>query len=195
MTCRKRVLLGGFAFFYLASLLLMFIWTGSNRRAAAERELESTGITAIYDRYQRGYILNASSNAFDDEAFLRSMGAIKAIPCIIELHLAGTKITSAHVRDLHDVQDLRCLVLSDTRVGDDCSDEIKKIKGLEELWIGGTGISDAGLLEIARSADLKLIRLDRYTKNSQDGLVTDAGVMAAKQVNTKLSVARGSGWQ
>ena len=109
---------------------------------------------------------------------------LAAIPNIVALNLARTKITGAGLVHLKPLRRLRRLHLERTKLTDDGTEHLAVFTELEYLNLYGTGISDRTLARLGKLKKLRRL----YVWQTK---VTDAGVVKLEKSLPRLKVVRG----
>ncbi|MGB0587211.1 MAG: leucine-rich repeat domain-containing protein [Limisphaerales bacterium] len=86
-----------------------------------------------------------------------------------ELVLKDTKITDAGLKEVAKLQQLERLSLWGTKITDEGLKDVAKLQQLEGLLLGNSQITDAGLKELAKLQKLEILDLSRTQ-------ITDAGL-------------------
>ena len=88
---------------------------------------------------------------------------------VVEVSLAGTKITDAELVHLKGLANLQSLTLTRTEITDSGLVHFKGLPNLQTLYLSGTKVTDTGLVHLKGMTNLEKLIL-------YDAKVTDAGV-------------------
>jgi Leucine-rich repeat (LRR) protein len=89
------------------------------------------------------------------------LAKLAAIPQLTQLALSGdSQLTGTDLAALANLKQLKALTLADTPFGDDESEVLRSMPGLEELNLDKTKISDRALESITSLANLHVLRLN-----------------------------------
>lgn len=120
-----------------------------------------------------------STPATDD-----SLTPLKGLNNVVELNVAGSKITDKGLQLIGTLDTLVNLHLERTQIGDDALGALKGLKNLEYLNLYGTPVTDKGMAQLAGLKNLKKIYL-------WETKVTDAGAASLQKALPELKINRG----
>lgn len=95
---------------------------------------------------------------------------------LVQVKLAGPKITDDDLACFEKLSDLRFVWLQQTAVGDRGLAHLKRCTNLEELYLAHTNVTDAGLAELANLKQLRFLSLGACP-------ITDAGLEHLQGLN------------
>ncbi|CAL1516380.1 hypothetical protein [Chitinophaga sp. MM2321] len=97
--------------------------------------------------------LNFRRYHVDDEGILKMVGVVRSV---YQMDLDGTDITNEGIRHLTQLEKIQELRLKNCKgIDNGCLEFLYQIKGLELLYLGGSGITVDGLSGISCLKDLK----------------------------------------
>jgi hypothetical protein len=163
-------------FFALACSLAMYLTTSYRERLAIRSELKAIGIDEVIFEPK-------------DNNMVRSIFAYRPIENPLPERFKRLKVAdlkgnteSAHSLEvLHDLDEVRFVILSASDVSDDEIAKLKDIRGLKHLWLTNTKVTDACIDSLAEIENLESIKLEQTA-------ITAEGIERLRSLKPRLKV-------
>ncbi len=127
--------------------------------------------------YHRVTWVHIESRGVDD----RVMSALRDMPHVERLYLAGNPITDEGLRHVAELEHVQRLSLWRTRITDDGLRHLEKMKGLTALDLHATAVTDEGLARLTGLTELRQLHLP--PRISDEGLARLSGLSNLRVLN------------